>query len=318
MNRNHPTLLVAFGFAILFTLVLVGAAQNKTAEIHYDPALIAYGKALIADTSKTIGPHVKDASMRYAGNNLDCASCHLDAGTRPFAAPYAGVTLEFPKYRGREGKVVPIESRINGCMMRSMNGKPLPNDSREMRAMVAYMTVYSETTKSEDAESVRGFGPFEAPERAVDLGNGRAIYLANCASCHQPDGQGVLANPDDLSQGYTYPALWGDDSYNLGAGMARVLTAAAFIKNNMPYGVTYENPVLTDEQAYDVAGYIDNQQRPNLEVAKNDYPKLYEKPADSPYGPYADSFPPEQHRVGPFQPITAELEKLAEEAEGQE
>lgn len=278
--------------------------------------LVAYGKDLIATTSTLIGPDVADPAMRYSGSNLDCQSCHLDAGTRPFASPYAGVVEEFPKYRGREGKVVPIESRVNGCMMRSMNGKPLPNESREMKAIVAYMTSLSRASDPAQAASVRGFGEFKAPERAVDLEHGAAIYEAQCTSCHQADGQGVLNNPDDPSQGYAFPALWGNSSYNLGAGMARVLTAAAFIKNNMPYGVTYESPVLTDKEAYDVAGFINNQQRPVLVGAENDYPKLYEKPADSPYGPYADSFPSRQHRVGPFGPITAELEALEEQAGG--
>lgn len=108
-----------------------------------DAGLVTYGKELIAATSTLIGPDVDDPAMRFSGSNLDCASCHLDAGTRPFASPYAGVVEEFPKYRGREGKVVPVESRVNGCMVRSMNGKPLPNEGREMKAIIAYMTSLS-------------------------------------------------------------------------------------------------------------------------------------------------------------------------------
>jgi thiosulfate dehydrogenase len=36
-----------------------------------------------------------------------------------------------------------------------------------------------------------------------------------------------------------------------------------------------------------------------------DYPDRSKKPVDTGYGPYADSFPVEQHRFGPFAPIEA-------------
>jgi cytochrome c len=34
------------------------------------------------------------------------------------------------------------------------------------------------------------------------------------------------------------------------------LGAAAFIKHKIPFGTTYATPVLSDEDAYDVAGFI--------------------------------------------------------------
>jgi thiosulfate dehydrogenase len=58
------------------------------------------------------------------------------------------------------------------------------------------------------------------------------------------------------------PPLWGPDSYNNGAGMSRLLTAAAYAMHNMPIGTAFDAPVLTDEQAYDVAAYIISQKRP--------------------------------------------------------
>ena len=85
--------------------------------------------------------------------------------------------------------------------------------------------------------------------------------------------------------------------------MNRVLTAAEFIKGNMPFGTTVNTIKLTDEEAYDVAGYINSKERPvkpNLEL---DFPDLLKKPVSTPYGPYADSFSLEQHQKGPFQPI---------------
>ena len=38
------------------------------------------------------------------------------------------------------------------------------------------------------------------------------------------------------ADGFLFPLLWGPDSYNNGAGMNRVLTAARFIKARMPLG----------------------------------------------------------------------------------
>jgi len=35
---------------------------------------------------------------------------------------------------------------------------------------------------------------------------------------------------------------------------------------------------------------------------------------DSPYGPYADNFSAEQHRLGPFGPIRAKVKELASES----
>ena len=41
-----------------------------------------------------------------------------------------------------------------------------------------------------------------------------------------------------------------------------------------------------------------------------DYPDRSTKPVDNPYGPFADDFPLEQHRFGPFQPIEAHYKAL--------
>ncbi|MDR9398299.1 c-type cytochrome [Salibacter sp.] len=259
---------------------------------------IKYGYRLVKETYKHIGPASDDPSKVYTGNNLACENCHLDAGQKKYSAPYIGVTGRFPQYRGRENKIGTIEERINGCMERSMNGKKLPIDSKEMRSYVAYMNWLSEGVPSGMEIEGKGFTKIDIPNRKVDLKNGQKIYKMRCASCHQPDGQGLKAGDE-----YTYPPLWGDDSYNHGAGMNRVLTAAQFIKGNMPLGATYENPILSDEEAYDVAGYINSHKRPKKANTQKDYPDLKRKPVSAPYGPWADDFNAEQHKYGPFQEI---------------
>ncbi|MFY0686996.1 MAG: c-type cytochrome [Cyclobacteriaceae bacterium] len=261
---------------------------------------IRLGHELIVNTPQWIGP---DSRQPYAGNNLSCTNCHLDAGTKTFAAPYIGLTNRFPQFRSREGKIGTIEERINGCMERSMNGQKLPEDSREMKAMVAYMEWLSEGVSESLQLEGLGFVSIAIPNRKVDLQNGQELYQTKCASCHQSDGQGV--NGDGK---YTYPPLWGQDTYNNGAGMHRVITAAQFIKGNMPLGATADNPLLTDEEAFDIAGYINSFQRPIKDLTDQDFPDKTLKPVSTPYEPFADPFDPEQHKYGPFQEIMAYYE----------
>lgn len=265
--------------------------------------LIRYGYKLITETSAIIGPDVKNPSMRYAGNNLACQNCHLDAGHKKFAAPFIGVTGQFPQYNKRSNKVITIEERINGCMQRSMNGRKLPINSREMLAMVAYMHWLSRGVPSGEKIDGTGFPKILYPDRKASLVNGEKIFMTYCTSCHGKNGQGLKKDPADPSKGYQFPPLWGKDSFNRGAGMHRLLTAAAFIKSNMPFGVSYNKPVLTNSEAYDVAAYINSKERPGMKGLSKDYPILSMKPVDCPYPPYADHFSQHQHQFGPFQPI---------------
>lgn len=263
---------------------------------------IKLGYEIFRNTTRHLGPDQPDAARRFAGNRLACANCHLDAGTRPYAAPLIGVVERFPQYRGREDKIGTIEERINGCMERSMNGHMMPEDSQEMKAMIAYLKWLGRYAPEDGAVTGKGFAGLEIPDRAVDPDHGERVFRRHCTACHGSDGQGRLS---DLGAGYLYPPLWGADSYNNGAGMTRVITAASFIKSNMPYGTRYDRPVLTDEEAFDVAGYINLQGRPEKPNREADFPDLTRKPVSTPYGPYADTFPAEQHQLGPFQPIMA-------------
>jgi thiosulfate dehydrogenase len=254
---------------------------------------------------------VSDPAKRYSGNNLTCQNCHLKAGTQPYAMPLTGVWGQFPQYRGREGEVGTLEERINGCMERSMNGRALPLASREMKAFLAFTKWAS--TGIPDGAKLNGAGALNVkePGRAADLGHGRQVFVQVCATCHGADGLGQRAA---TGNGYRFPPLWGPDSYNNGAGMARILSAAAFIKHNMPLGTTYAAPVLSDQDAYDVAGFINSTERPQRANLDRDFPNRLQKPVDTAYGPYADDFSPEQHKLGPFDPIRAKVRELAAQA----
>lgn len=265
-------------------------------------AQVMYGKDLIAHTSSYFGPK---GSIKAITNGLNCQNCHLDAGTKPFGNNYGGVAATYPKFRARNGGEVDIPMRINDCFERSMNGQPIPTDSKEMQAMVAYMEyIGSNVPKGELAAGV-GLKDIPYLERSANPSNGKAVYEAKCASCHMSDGQGALALDE---KEYLYPPLWGQHSFNDGAGLSRITKMARYVKYNMPLGATHDAPQLTDAEAWDVSAYILAQQRPHIETP-NDWPNLAEKPIDHPYGPYEDSFSQEQHKFGPFQEIIAARNK---------
>lgn len=277
-----------------------------------DPSLLAdgphkdqvlYGEALIRRTYEFAGPRATDANLRYAGNNLACGSCHLDGGRRRYGLSFIGVAGAYPRNMARENAVQSLAQRINGCFERSMNGRVLPEDSREMAAIIAYIEFLSEAAPT--GMEGRGAPAVALLDRPADPARGALVYRENCVACHGADGQGVRnAN----GQGYAYPPLWGPDSFNTGAGMHRIITAANFIRANMPYGVTHEAPQLTEEQAFDVAAFINVQARPERGHLDRDYPDRARKPVDAPFPPYDDDFSQAQHTFGPWPSITAARE----------
>src|SRR5437899_9149137 len=122
----------------IWTVPEIGALPNNA-----NGRLVRRGRELITATYAHIGPEVADPAKRYAGNNLACANCHLEAGTKMFGLPIFGLFAEFPRYSARAGAEITIEERLNSCMVRSMNGRALPVDAPEMTAIVAYIKFLS-------------------------------------------------------------------------------------------------------------------------------------------------------------------------------
>lgn len=271
---------------------------------------VRLGRDLIVATYAHLGPEVADAAKRFTGNNLSCQSCHLEAGAKQHGLPFVGVFGDFPQYRAREGEVGTIEDRINGCMMRSMNGRPLPLASPEMKAMVAYIKFVSTGTIVGAATKGRGSGKIAELDRPAGPARGQSLFAESCAACHGADGLGKRHGVVGDAKGYEFPPLWGPDSYNNGAGMARLISAANFIHANMPLGATLDEPVLPPEDSWDIAAYIDSRDRPQKSDLDRDFPVRTEKPADAAYGPYIDGLSPEQHKFGPFQPIRDKLKAM--------
>ncbi len=260
--------------ALLAATAGAGAAQEAPFNPPDDASIpagpfgdaVRLGRLLLTETPQRLPD--------YTGNALRCSSCHLNEGRTPYAAPWVGIWGVFPEYRSRNAQVNLLEDRINDCLERSLNGKRMPVDTPEMRAMLSYMRWLSQNIPTGMNVQGRGFKRISAPE-PPDPERGRAVYAAKCSVCHGVDGQG-LAGADGA---VVYPPLWGPRSFNIGAGMGRLNTAAAFVKANMPFG---QGGTLTDQEAFDVAAYFTQQPRPDFARKHLDWPKG-DKPADARY-----------------------------------
>lgn len=285
-------------------------APDETLLTEKEKTTVLYGRELIAHTAEYYGP--SGSVFKGGTNGMNCQNCHLDAGTRVFGNNYSAVAATYPKYRARSGTVENIYKRVNDCFERSLNGRAIDSASIEMQAIVAYIKWLGKEVPKGEKPQGSGFKEMAYLDRAARPDKGKDVYVQKCQSCHQSDGAGVL-NADKTA--YTYPPLWGQYSYNDGAGLYRLSNLARFVKSNMPLGATHNATQLSDEEAWDVAAFVNTQPRPKMNIRK-DWPKLEEKPFDHPFGPYTDGFNEAQHKLGPFQPIREKLAQLKKEKKG--
>jgi thiosulfate dehydrogenase len=186
---------------------------------------------------------------------MDCAACHVDAGTKARGGTFVGIAAQFPQWNKRARRVIALQDRIAECFLYSMNGHPPPYNSREVLAIVAYITNLSRGTPI-------GSGPppstrlvqIQAPH-PVSRSHGQQLYAQKCAACHGANGAG-----ND-----TFPPLWGPKSFNGGAGMHRLWTMASFVRYNMPQNAP---GTLSDQDAYDVAAYVLSHERPKFKKSR--------------------------------------------------
>jgi thiosulfate dehydrogenase len=259
--------------------------------------LIRYGRELVAHTASYLGPQGK---IKAISNGMNCQNCHLKAGTVPFGNNYSAVAATYPKFRDRSGSMESIEKRVNDCLERSLNGKKLDSTSHEMRAFVSYIQWVGKDVPKKTKPKGVGLWELKNLDRAADPAKGKFVFEEKCVRCHGKNGEGLR---EENSPEWKYPPLWGKDSYNIGAGLFRLSRFAGYVKMNMPNDIaSYEKPFLSDEEAWDVAAFVNSMPRPSKDISK-DWPKKSTKPFDHPFGPYADNFSESQHKYGPFDPI---------------
>lgn len=266
--------------------------------------LVIYGEDLVANTSRYFGPH---GSVAPITNGMNCQNCHLNAGKKNWGNNYSAVYSTYPKYRDRSGGMETIYKRVSDCFERSLNGTAPDSTSKEYRAIYAYIKWLGKDVKKGEKPVGSGIEKLKYLDRAADPEKGKIVYINKCQSCHGADGAGQLSL-NGVS--YEYPPLWGANSYNNGAGLFRLSNFAGYIKGNMPFKqATHENPLLTTEEAWDVAAYVNSQPRPSKDLG-TDWPDISKKPFDHPFGPYTDGFSETQHKYGPFPPIIAKKQEL--------
>ncbi|MEN0054246.1 MAG: c-type cytochrome [Mucilaginibacter sp.] len=267
-------------------------------------AMIRYGRELVMNTAKYLGPH---GSVAHLSNGMNCQNCHLYAGTKLYGNDFASFMATSPKINPRSGKIISAAGRISECFQRSLAGTSPDTSKKEVQAILAYMRWVGKDVKKGQIPFGGGSERLPFMDKAANPALGKIVFMQKCKSCHGANGEGQLT-ADKIS--YTYPPLWGPHSYNDGASMFYIASLAGFVKNNMPYGATYQRPQLTNEESWNVAAFIDSQPRPHKDHHL-DWTNLAKKRFDIPYGPYADSLSEKQHKYGPFKPILAAAQQKA-------
>ncbi len=220
--------------------------QEKDLPANAYGELVQQGRAIFVDTQKY--------AAEYVGNGMNCTNCHLDQGRKANSAPLWGAYPMYPAYRKKNDKVNSYAERVQGCFQFSMNGKSPAADSHVINALTAYSYWLSTGAPTGQELPGRAYPEVPQPKDGFDIAKGKQIYAEQCAVCHGDNGQGQQAGG-----AYVFPPLWGKDSFNWGAGMHRINTAAAFIKESMPLG---KGGSLSDEDAWHVAAYMNSHERP--------------------------------------------------------
>ena len=275
---------IRFGVIIVITFAIVGSAASvifsrfidfsssnkiettapKTkppgGTVYYNPPLPQDAPANIRD-AVMLGYNIMMNTQKYAagyiGTKLNCTNCHFNGGItdggRNGGLSLVGVAAKYPEYRKQEQGVSDLFSRTNSCFEKSMNGKPLPSDSKEMIALVTYYQWISKGLPIYEDIPWLGIKLIKIAH-TPEPGNGKQIFSRQCAVCHGIDGEGTLRAPP----------LWGSASFNDGAGMHKSENLASFAFYNMPK----TNPYLTAEQALDLAAFVSAQPRPHFTSKK--------------------------------------------------
>lgn len=260
MARIFP-LLTAAALAALVSIPAVAApaaapAAAKAPAFQPPPAGSIpdddFGK--VVKQGEQIFLHTKRYAPQYVGNSLNCVNCHLDAGRKADASPMWAAYVSYPAYRSKNGHVNTFAERLQGCFRFSMNGKAPAAGDPVLVALETYAYWLATGAPVRGKMEGRGYPALAKPAQPADYGRGEKIFAQHCAVCHGANGEGQYSGSDAV-----FPPLWGPKSFNWGAGMHDTKNAAAFIKANMPLG---QGGALTDQEAWDVAMFMDSHERP--------------------------------------------------------
>lgn len=217
--------------------------------------LIRYGIEILSQTEKVVGPKSK---LKMTNNDVNCMACHMDdnnglPGTKKYVLPFVNALNNYPKLDIETMKIISLEDRIRG--MGGTDSHKFPNDSKEMKAILAYFQWLKRSYGIKDGVKLEGtyLAEMKFPNRPADPVQGKIIYTEKCSACHGDDGKGVLNDGYATGGGHLYPSLliWPD-----GGHMAMIPVLARFLRSAMPFGVSADDPILTPEEAIDLAAYL--------------------------------------------------------------
>ena len=256
MQRRQKVTLAVFASICLLGPSSSALGQSGQTSAASDPAdgrlakVIQLGEAIVKDTT------THSLSKSYVGNALNCTSCHLDNGKHPLAGTFLGTATAYPAWSPREERVITLEDRVLNCFMRSCNGTRPPLGSEVSVAVTTYITSLSQGMPLKmNPERPIGPGaikPLSVKADQADAKRGASLYASRCAECHQKDGQGDNDNPP----------VWGDRSYNDGAGLSSVDNLAAWLKVAMPL----DDANLSDQESVDIAAFVNSKERPHFDL----------------------------------------------------
>jgi len=234
---------------------------------------VKLGQAIFNGTSPLAAP--------FVGNSLRCARCHLDAGKLADSAPMWAAYVEYPAYRSKNGRVNTLAERMQRCFIYSMNGKAPPLGDKVLVALESYAFFLAKGAPVGAKLAGRGYPTPSKPALAMDFNRGAKVFEQKCSLCHGADGQGQSSNG-----AVVFPPLWGLKSFNWGAGMWSIKNAAGFIKANMPLS---QGNTLSDQEAWDVAVFMDSHERPQDPRFKGSIAETRKKHHDSPLDMYGQT-----------------------------
>jgi len=251
----------ALAVAIVVTASLAGSTRAEGSEPSnvkpYPPGelgkVVRLGEEIVANTAQ------HPLSRKHVGNSLNCTSCHLNSGRHARAGSFLGTASAYPAWSPREERVITLEDRVLNCFMRSQNGVRPPNGSRVSVAITTYITWLSEGS-SIRMNGQKPLGPNHTPTLDLDglkpnVERGEKLYADQCADCHGAGGVGTEEGPP----------VWGDMSYNDGAGLSRNPKLASWLKVAMPL----DDATLTAQEALDIAAFINSHKRPKFVLSEH-------------------------------------------------
>lgn len=201
---------------------------------------------------------------------MNCTSCHLNGGTKEYAAHMADAAVNYPMVYSSQNIVYTNRMRIARCYAHSINEILYGSNSEHYKLIGLYIAWVGEKNglpvgtmrASRGIHNIRGTAVQHASNMA-----GQKAYVEKCQQCHGPAGYGTDKYDNDPF--LHPPPINGSATFVRTATLSYPERFASFIQNNMPPGATHEHPLITEQEALDIAEFIQAQTRPSSPATNN-------------------------------------------------